>query len=233
MSFRPFEIVARRWVQRWTPAAFPGVDAGVIGRPVDAGRSVAGDPPPTAGLDQVHGATVARVAAAGRTPCADGAVTAETGLRLRIRVADCVPVFLAAPGGIGVAHAGWRGTEAGIARAAVEALRAVSGDAPATFSAFVGPAIDRCCYEVGPEVAARFAPAFLAHGGRHLDLKAASRSQLLAAGIAPDAIEVSPICTRCHQHLLHSWRGSRGGPGRIEAVIMRRAADDHRDRVFS
>ena len=67
-------------------------------------------------LHQVHGNRVVEVSSP-KGPFevvadADGAVTTKKGIILAVRVADCVPVLLAAPGGVAVAHAGWRGAAA-------------------------------------------------------------------------------------------------------------------------
>lgn len=205
------------------------------------GRSVAvaaPTPRPAAAvLGQVHGTRVVTVTAPGVTPGCDAAVTAERGLTLTVRVADCAPVFLVSPGGLGMAHAGWRGAVGGILARSVEALAAVTGDAPPTFRAWIGPAIGPCCFEVGPEVAEAFPAAFRTAGAQfaaarsegggareHVDLPGYCAERLGAAGVPADRIETTRICTRCHQHLLHSYRGSAGRPGRIEAWLRRQPA---------
>ena len=69
--------------------------------------------------------------------------------------ADCVPIAIATTSGpprLAVVHAGWRGLAGGVIEAAVAAL------AVQETAAVVGPSIGPCCYEVGPEVSARFEP---------------------------------------------------------------------------
>ncbi len=167
------------------------------------------------------------------TPVCDASITTRSGLRLRVNVADCVPVFLVSAGGLGLAHAGWRGTAAGIVGKAVDALATATGDSPRNMKAWIGPCIGPCCYEVGRDVADRFPVSSLVRGGGHLDLRAANRAQLFAAGLPAAGVDQSPLCTKCHQHILHSHRGSGGGPGRMNAVLMRRDPLSHFDRVFS
>lgn len=214
-----------RWILRWTGAADLGVDAACAGC-----RLTGGPPAPrqdVAHLEQVHSATVTRVAGPGLFPACDAAVTAATELTLIVRVADCVPIFLAGPHGIGVAHAGWRGTLEGIARRSVAELVALTGEDAAHLRAFIGPSIGPCCFEVGPEVAAPFADFHVRRppGGReHVDLWAANRAQLIEAGLSPESVRTAGICTRCHQHLFHSYRGSGGRPGRIECRLRRRGS---------
>ncbi len=197
----------------------PGTaEFGVVGR---ARRP--GAPGPLAGreavrLDQVHGATLREAREPGLLPACDAVVGRRPGLLLTVRVADCLPVLLAAPGGAALVHAGWRGMVAGVVEAGVRAL----APAEEVFAA-LGPAIGPCCFEVGPEVAERFPAAAVAPGPRgrpHVDLFAAARLRLLAAGVAAERISDPAPCTRCHRHLLHSHRGSGGAPGRNVAYAV-------------
>ena len=54
-----------------------------------------------------------------------------------------------------------------------------------------------------------------------MDLPAEARRRLLAAGLAPDAVGPAGPCTRCHQHVWPSHRGSAGGPGRLFDVALK------------
>lgn len=179
-------------------------------------------------LRQVHGAAVVHAAAVqdGEIPEGDAAVWLRRegeGRAPAVRTADCVPVLLADRKGTAVAavHAGWRGTAARIAPAAVHAL-AARGVEAGDLVAALGPAILACCYAVGPEVATAVA---LASGqdaaAGHLDLHAALRRQLLAAGIPQGAIHAAPYCTRCRDDLFFSYRREGEGAGRLMAVIGR------------
>jgi len=111
-------------------------------------------------LYQVHSAEVAVVEAAwkpGEAPRADGAVTRLPGMALGVLTADCAPVLLAdaEAGVIGAVHAGWKGALAGVAEAAVEAMRGLGAEAGG-ITAVIGPCIQQASYEVGPEFRARF-----------------------------------------------------------------------------
>jgi len=180
-------------------------------------------------LRQVHGTHVLLVDEGNPPPeeavDADGAVTGLEGIVLRVRVADCIPLFLADREGrrIGLVHAGWRGLAGGIVAAAVRRLARI-GVAPDSLVAWVGPAIGPCCYEVGPEVVRAFgegAPARPTRGGKFLlDLPEAARRDLLAEGVPAPQIDISGTCTRCNADRLHSHRG-RGGGGRNIAWITR------------
>lgn len=164
----------------------------------------------------VHGADVARVdEPVGAVRAHDALVTDRPGLPLLATFADCYPVLLYDPGrrALALAHAGWRGTAAGIAANAVEALVREYGCRPSDLVAGVGPGICGRCYEVGEEVASQFdhrvvrpSPA----GRSLLDLARANRDQLEAAGLAPDRIHLHGACTR-ESALLPSHRRSPDG----------------------
>jgi YfiH family protein len=167
---------------------------------------------------QVHGASATHVtpADAGRGTTSeehaladtDIVVTTDPALTLVILVADCVPLALVDPAAhvLAAVHAGWRGTAAG---AVGEALGAMSehGARPERVVAFLGPAVAPERYQVGNDVrralAAAAGPAGLdgnvatADGPGHwrVDLVAANRHQLIAAGVARDRIFESGITT--------------------------------------
>jgi YfiH family protein len=169
-------------------------------------------------LKQVHGSVVRRAPWPGR-PEADAAVADRAGLLLGIETADCLPVLIVDPPrrAVAAAHAGWRGTAAGVARAAVDALRD-GGSEPARLLAALGPAIGPCCYEVGDELRVHFAPEFFRPGPRgkpHLDVRAANRAQLEAAGLRPENIHGLDECTSCQAERYHSYRREGKGAGRM------------------
>ena len=178
---------------------------------------------------QVHGAAAATLGAAARgsAPNAgecDALATAERGVAVAVQTADCVPVLFAGAEAVGAAHAGWRGSAKGVVGAAVEALARLGAPA-ASLSAWIGPAIGACCYEVGGDVAAQFAGEFVRRGcggGFLLDLKAANAAQLEAAGVPRAAIRIHPACTRCGGERFASWRRDGVRAGRMIALIARR-----------
>lgn len=95
-------------------------------------------------------------------PKADALITATPGLLLGVQTADCVPILLADTRRrvVSAIHAGWRGTLARIAVKALGRMAMEFGTRPRDVVAGIGPAIGRCCYEVGPEVAQAFAAQF-------------------------------------------------------------------------
>jgi len=97
-------------------------------------------------------------------PAGDALMTAEAGLLLTVRIADCLPVLLVDPKQRAVAavHAGWRGALERVIEKAVGDMQLAFGSDPQQLLAVLGPSIHACCYEVGEEVVeafdGRFAP---------------------------------------------------------------------------
>jgi hypothetical protein len=165
-------------------------------------------------LRQIHSA--ACVAAAGRGGVlgeGDALLENTPGSVVAIKTADCLPILLVDDRHRAVAavHAGWRGTVAGIAQRAVEAMRAQFGSVPEDLRAAIGPGIGECCYEVGPEVAAQFGR----QGRAHVDLAEANRRRLMDAGVTPERIYASNLCTMCRADEFHSFRRDKEAAGRL------------------
>jgi YfiH family protein len=129
---------------------------------------------------------------------------------------------------VGVAHAGWRGTVAGMAEATVRAFVENFGTQPSDLRVVIGPSIGPCCYEIGPEVIAAVqerlptAPALLSRRdgkAAYFDLWKANRDLLVQAGVLDDHIEVSGLCTAHHADTFFSHRATGGATGRFAAVI--------------
>lgn len=180
-------------------------------------------------VDQVHGNKVITVSNGGRGLAqvgeGDALITTTPGLALAVRVADCVPLLLAAPGGVAAVHAGWRGTAGAIAVHAVRALCAATGSAPEAVRVAIGPHILGDVYEVGEAVVEEIAAAgvprgVFAHvgprGTAHADLAAALRFQLRAVGVTQ--VEEIRRCT-LRDSELWSYRGEGALAGRQAGVI--------------
>jgi polyphenol oxidase len=96
-------------------------------------------------------------------PGGDGLITAEAGILLAIRIADCLPVLLVDPRKrvLAAVHAGWRGALSRIIEKAVGDMRRVFGSDPQQLIAALGPSIRTCCYEVGEDVVEAFHGQFV------------------------------------------------------------------------
>ncbi|MFN7210856.1 MAG: peptidoglycan editing factor PgeF [Aggregatilineales bacterium] len=162
---------------------------------------------------------------------ADGMVTDRRGMPLIMRFADCVPLLLYDPmrRAIGIAHAGWRGTVAGVARNLLRTMQAAYGTQPADVQAAIGPSISAARYQVGEEVVQAVSEAFggldgliqrAPDGSAYFDLWEANRRALEREGVRH--IEISGICTATRVDEFYSHRAENGKTGRFAAVFMLR-----------
>ena len=152
----------------------------------------------------------------------DGLVCDRVGPVLGAFAADCIPILFADPEAriCGAAHAGWRGTVAGIAARVIERMTAL-GACPERVRVALGPSIGPCCFEVGAEVVAEFraalgdVPNLVVAGPSHkdhIDLRVASRYVLQGAGVVAEHIDDRPPCTRCDDRFFSYRRdGQQGG----------------------
>ena len=164
LRLRPFE----RWP--WLVHGFSTRAAGDVrdARARDSFvRRVAGGDLPVATLRQVHSAIVRVVDGcllAGFP--GDSLLTAQRGVLVGVRTADCLPVLLVDPSrrAVGAVHAGWRGMSKRIVEKAAGEMRRHFGSEPEELHAAIGPGIQACCFEVGPEVLEEFACQFVEAG---------------------------------------------------------------------
>jgi len=165
-------------------------------------------------MRQVHGVEVAAVdSTAAEVGEADAMVSGETAVALCVLTADCVPLLMVAPRHrvVAAAHAGWRGTLAGIAARTLRHLQQAFAIEASAVQVALGPAIGGCCYEVEIGVADALErqwgmmPTAIRRGsgiGMRLekatvDLRQVNRAQLLAVGVGAAAITDVGPCTRC------------------------------------
>jgi YfiH family protein len=188
-------------------------------------------------LTQVHGIDVAVArrgeAAPAARPAADIIISDDPSIAIGVRTADCAAILLydRAHNAVGAAHAGWRGTAAQAASAAVRAMGEAFATRPADLIAAIGPLLGGCCGEVGPDVVAAFRAGgaddasiarWFANGRGDrsmLDLERANVDQLMAAGLDPNQIFASGLCTKTEERRLHSYRAHGSQAGRLLAAI--------------
>jgi len=169
-------------------------------------------------LKQVHSAVC--VTAGGRTGVlgqGDALLENTPGAVVAVKTADCVPILLvdSRQHAVAAVHAGWRGTAARIAERVVASMAERFGTQAADLDAAIGPGIGKCCYEVGPEVAAQFG----GQGRVHLDLADLNRTQLLEAGLTVERIYASNLCTMCGGEEFHSYRRDKDAAGRMYSFV--------------
>ena len=161
----------------------------------------------------------------------DAIITNETGVTLVTYYADCTPLYFVDTKNraIGLAHGGWRGTVGRIAEKTIQKMTGLYGTNPADITAAVGPAISVCCYEVDKPCIDNFYALedldtdkfiFPKDGGKYmLDLLECNRQILVSAGVKPENITVSDVCTNCNSDLLWSHRATGGKRGTMSAFL--------------
>lgn len=174
--------------------------------------------------EQVHGDHVHEVvlADAGRgafvshgrppVPATDALVTAEPDIPLMLLYADCVPVVLVStePRVVAVIHAGWRGALAGLPGKTAASLARRAGVRTSVLSAYIGPHIGSCCYEVDETLLSHFINKFgtIAAVEGRLDLDAVVRASLRAEGLQDESVVGCGVCTLDQNERFFSYRAS-------------------------
>jgi hypothetical protein len=196
-------------------------------------------------LTQVHGATVVVVQrgapAPAEPPEADALVSNSPEVAVAVRAADCVPMLMAdrVTGAVAAVHAGWRGTAARAAVAALNAMEREYGTHPTNVIVAIGPSIGPCCYQVGSDLVDAFAAAgherYLIERWfstpppprgsderpqLRLNVAGANRDQLVLAGVPEGQIHDAGLCTAMHLDVLTSYRAEKENAGRIGGVIV-------------
>ena len=162
----------------------------------------------------------------------DGLITNVPGLCLVTFYADCVPLYFVDPVKkvIGLSHSGWRGTVGKIGKITVEQMCTRYGCNPSDIRAAVGPSICRDCYEVSEDVIEQFRENFdriywkdlfyqKPDGKYQLDLWKANEIVFTEAGILPEHMAVTNVCTRCNHSVLYSHRVMGNERGNLAAFL--------------
>ena len=161
----------------------------------------------------------------------DGMITNVPGICLVTSYADCVPLYFVDPvkKAIGLSHSGWRGTVGKIGKVTIEKMGELYGTKPEDIVACIGPSICQKCYEISEEVAVQFKEAFpdnikeilidKGNGKYQLDLWECNRINFKEAGVLPENIKVTDICTCHNTDVLFSHRGHNGKRGNLGAFL--------------
>lgn len=153
---------------------------------------------------------------------ADAIVTNLKSLPIAVRTADCLPVFLYASKGkgIGIVHAGWRGTHKKIVQEAIKRMSWAYGVNPRDIKVALGPGIRNCCYQVNEEMSNFFPEEILSRGENcYLDLPLANIRQLKEMGVEENNIFDCGICTYCDINYF-SFRREGDAAGRMISLMM-------------
>ena len=172
----------------------------------------------------------------------DGLITNVPGLTLVTFFADCVPLYFVDPvhHAIGLSHSGWKGTVHRMGQKTIEAMGEAFGTKPADLRVCIGPSICRDCYEISEDVADAFMKEFgseivqdisdypwngtsilmnKGNGKYQLDLWGANQRVLLDAGILPEHLAITNVCTKCNPDLLYSHRVMGDRRGNLAAFL--------------
>ncbi|HLG21633.1 MAG TPA: peptidoglycan editing factor PgeF [Candidatus Manganitrophaceae bacterium] len=186
---------------------------------------------------QIHGDQIIHVTeetlGGEEPPAGDALITDLPGILLAVSTADCVPILLLDPNRKAVAavHAGWRGTLLNISAKTALEMAARFGSDPGDLLAGIGPSIGSCCYEVGPDVW-REAKERFPYGKEAisrqsnenekatLDLANLNRLQLVEAGLDPEKIALSGLCSFCNPNLFYSYRRDKKRMGHMISGVL-------------
>ena len=154
----------------------------------------------------------------------DGVFTDEKDIVCSIQVADCMPIYFAhcSKNVYGLVHAGWRGLVYGILKSTSQ-LILENGYKLHEFEIFIGPSIQKCCFEIGDDIVGNFkiqcvTPA-QENGKYKVDLQHQARREMIQIGFKKNQIKVSAECTYCSQEKYHSYRRDGMNSGRMIGLI--------------
>jgi len=168
------------------------------------------DPTKLKYMEQIHSNIVQKVTKEKNLYRCDGLITNLPNTPLLVMVADCIPILFydEIQNVIGVAHAGRNGTYQEISS---NMCQMMINDFKCKFSnikAIMGPSIQKCCYEVSPELAniaeINFGEDVV--NGRFVDLQLINKKQLLQNGLKEENITISQTCTQCSNENYFSYR---------------------------
>jgi len=152
---------------------------------------------------------------------ADAMVTNVPKKYLVIQVADCQSVMVCDPVRKVVAnvHAGWRGSINNIIGRTLAVMDKSFGCRPRDMIAGVGPSLGPCCAEfINYEKEIPEAFWKYKNDTNHFDFWSISRDQLCEAGVLPENVDLSRMCTKCDPSRFFSFRGE-GITGRFATLI--------------
>ncbi len=176
---------------------------------LDPGRVVAG------GI--AHGTRVTKVgqAEAGKYILDSDALMSDVpGLILSITSADCLPVYFFDPlkRCIAMVHAGWKGLVAGVLENVVKEMESEYGSAAQNIMVAIGPHIKVCHYEIGSEIAGKFAPGSIVERDGRLFADLTKEAARRLKGLGMDNVDISSPCTFCEATTLYSARYDKTSP---------------------
>lgn len=182
-------------------------------------------------LNQVHQDKVIQVGKGKAFPTGqtkgDGLITNLPDTPIGVFTADCCPVLMASSKAVSATHAGWKSTLQNICKKTVGKYDELYGIKPKELTAWIGPCIGSCCFEIGNEVYDAFVTKidsckkfFTKFNKWHLNLRELNRYQLIQAGIPENQIIDLKECTYCQDEKYFSYRRQKKRNGSMFSFIF-------------
>lgn len=165
----------------------------------------------------------------------DSLVTSLKEVLICVWTADCIPIYLYDPVKqvIAITHNGWRGICSRITNNTIQVMENLFGTVPENIQAALGPGICGKCYEVGEDICQLFEKRYKQEIVRELftdrgngkflmDLKKAVSLELAAAGVLPDHIFDTGICSYEDKNYASYRRDGESGPAMqtLSGIVM-------------
>jgi len=151
----------------------------------------------------------------------DALISNKNQILFMIKVADCQPVMVYDPKQRVAAniHSGWRGSVKNIIGNTIRVMEDKFNCKSSDLIAGIGPSLGPCCAEF-VNYKEEIPEAYWTYKNQddYFDFWAVSKEQLCNAGVFPENIHLSNICTKCRTDLFFSYRGEET-TGRFGAVI--------------
>ena len=172
---------------------------------------------------QTHSANVKKVSRGGNFGNVDGLFTLNSAIICSIKVADCMPVFFVHKTKFfyGVVHVGWRGLVGGILKNSIILMKANKINLD-DVQVFVGPSIQKCCFEVGQDIVGLFNKNFIKNrksSKYSVDLHGSLKFDLESYGIKSNQIDIFSECTFCNVNKYFSYRRDGEKAGRMYGLV--------------
>jgi YfiH family protein len=176
-------------------------------------------------MNQVHSDNIQIVVYGGETLQTDGIITNRQGLVLLVLVADCIPILFYDPERevVAAVHAGREGCFQNISGRMIQRFKKEFGSSPENIKVFLGPSIQKECYEVNENMIKKFKDGWgeeYIYASKNLDLPLLNKNQLLQEGVLAENIKLSKICNHCDKNYFSYRRHQK--TGRFAGIIFLR-----------
>ena len=173
--------------------------------------------------NQIHSTNVNFSNIPGQLDNCDGVFTSNPKVVCSIKVADCMPIFFAHQylPFYGVVHAGWKGLTNGILKNTSVLLKNMEfclND----FDIFIGPSIQKCCFEVSNDIVKRFPSKYVKQksvGKFMVNLQKIAFEELHFYGFCYNKIKITDDCSYCMEDIYFSYRREGANSKRMIGLI--------------